>query len=51
MNTEYACDRCGADSPDGHGYYIQNGASADRVCRECYDTYRDWVRVRLVLGR
>ena len=31
-HAEYDCDRCGAETPDGEGYYV-NG---ERICRECH---------------
>jgi formylmethanofuran dehydrogenase subunit E len=29
--AEYDCDQCGAEVPDGSGYYYKG----DRLCREC----------------
>jgi formylmethanofuran dehydrogenase subunit E len=28
---EYDCDKCGAETPDGNGYYYKG----ERLCREC----------------
>jgi len=40
--SEYDCDHCGTDVPDGNGYYPLNefGETDDRVCRECFDKFR-----------
>lgn len=32
--SEYSCDRCGEEVPNGHGYY-PFGDTNDRVCRVC----------------
>lgn len=29
------CDRCGEDTPNGHGHYIND--DTERVCGDCYD--------------
>lgn len=31
--SEYGCDRCGEDVPNGAGHYRDD----DRLCRECFD--------------
>ena len=30
-HDEYDCDRCGAETPDGHGHYYKG----ERLCAEC----------------
>lgn len=29
------CDRCGDDTPNGHGHYVND--DTERVCGDCYD--------------
>lgn len=33
------CDRCGTDTPNGHGHYIND--DTERVCSDCYDKETD----------
>jgi hypothetical protein len=35
--SEYACDRCGVEVPDGEGHYVPSDLpdDDDRVCAEC----------------
>lgn len=35
LYAEYDCDRCGAETPDGHGYYYKG----ERLCRECAEVH------------
>jgi hypothetical protein len=37
-HAEYDCDRCGAETPDGHGHYYKG----ERLCPECCEGLPFW---------
>jgi len=35
--SEYSCDRCGNETENGAGHYLEQLGSDDRVCADCFD--------------